>query len=165
MERFRAFLVPADEESPARIHLHSTDPVPVLLEVMRVVQATEEHRSLILATWLKSYNRQGLQVSGSSGLHLRMTETTYKHGEKLVAEKYWQASKCLMSKDDDYTVHAWVCGGDSRLFHVYVPPALRGSGVATSLIEHTCGKKYVTHKPFKVPTGHTVTYNPYIQGL
>jgi GNAT superfamily N-acetyltransferase len=37
------------------------------------------------------------------------------------------------------TVHAWACGEDDTLHYVYVPPELRGYGLARQVITHLFG--------------------------
>lgn len=39
----------------------------------------------------------------------------------------------------DRTVHAWACGDAEALHYVYVPPELRGFGIAREVITHLFG--------------------------
>ncbi len=119
-----------------------------------VRKVTQEHRSYVLATWVKSYLpmlRKWLGFKDSGG------------GEAKQAELHWEDSYVVTSPDDDFTVHAWVNGGPGLLRYVYVPPDLRGKGIARALIAHVCGSPYQYGKPwpFKRPPTHG-TYNPYV---
>lgn len=40
---------------------------------------------------------------------------------------------------DARTVHAWACSSDDVLHYAYVPPELRGHGLARRAIEHVMG--------------------------
>lgn len=132
-----------------------------LLQELPVVQATEEHRSYILSTWVRSYEAHArkLRLSG-----LQMQQDVYRGGESKVAEDHWNKAHVLGSEADSYVIHAWVCGEPGKLYHVYVPPHLRQSHIATELVERVCGTFYTTHKPWphKAPSSHHVTWSPYL---
>ncbi len=100
--------------------------------------ATDAHRSFILATWVKSYQgmarKQGIQEF-------------YAKYEPAIAESRWQ--DCWVLTDEDgYTVHAWVCGHAGDLWHCYVVPDLRRLRIATRLIEHACGTLQAYARPW-----------------
>lgn len=151
--------------SPTGLKLLSRATDEVLSE-LPIIKATEEHRAFILATWVRSYESSSrrLQVAG-----MRLSAETYRVGESALAESRWPISRVVVSQDDAYTIHGWVCGeapsaagGPGRLWHVYVPPNLRGSGVAKGLVESVCGKEYVVHKPWpSTPRSHIVSWSPY----
>lgn len=131
-----------------------------MIEELPVIPAKPEHRSYILSTWVKSYESsvRRLTVAG-----MRIQTDVYRAGESKLAEKYWHISGVLVSPGDEYTIHGWVCASAGRLWHVYVPPQLRGNGVARELVEQSAGKQYATHKPWPtVPRGHEVTWSPYL---
>lgn len=137
----------------------STDGLPaillqksgVTLETLPIVHATDEHRSFIIGTWVRSYEaharRQGYRQF-------------YAKHEPTFAELWW--SKCKVVTDDGYTVHAWVCGNGGVLRHCYVVPELRRIRIATRLIEHACGelKEYARHWPYYAHA----PVNPYRMG-
>lgn len=116
-----------------------------------------QHRSYILATWVKSYQsvlRKWLpQLKNSAEL------------EGSQAETLWEQTFIVTSPNDDFTVHAYVVGSPGVLHYVYVPPDLRGKGIARALIRHVCGHTYEYGRPWpfkKEPSGGT--YNPYLLG-
>lgn len=118
-----------------------------------LTQAGPQHRSYILATWVRSYAPQ-----------LRKWLGSVPEEEGLQAEKLWDQS-LVVTDDDGFTVHAWVCGSPGLLHYVYVPPELRRKGVAEALIKHLCGHTYEYGRPWpykKEPNGGK--YNPYILG-
>ena len=121
-----------------------------LLESLPVCKATSEHRSFILSTWVKSYAPYARQ----QGILNQFNE--YEPG---IAESRWM--DCLVVTDDTgFTVHAWVCGRDGQLWHVYVVPELRRCRVATRLIEHACGKLAEYARPW--PYADHARLNPYL---
>lgn len=151
------------KSSPGGLSLFSKDDNR-LLEELPVILAKPEHRSYILSTWVKSYESmvRRLLVGG-----MRFPNEEYRAGESRLAEAHWDKANVLVSPGDEYTIHGWVVGNHSRLYHVYVPPQLRGNGVARALVERVCGVNgvytYSTHKPWpSVPRGHQVTWSPYI---
>ena len=122
------------------------------LETLLVCRATSEHRNYILGTWVKSY-REHARNQGILGF--------YNEHEPAIAESRWM--DCMVVTDDTgFTVHAWVCGHDGQLWHVYVVPELRRMRVATRLIEHACGitglKEYARPWPY---SAHA-RVNPYL---
>ncbi len=131
------------------------------LETLPIVQASEQHRSYIISTWVKSYetfNRR-IDVCG-----MRIPSEVYRTGESKAAELLWSKSH-VVTGDDGFTIHAWICGSQGKLWHVYVPPPLRCIGVARGLVEQYCGATYLVPKPWPtVPKGHHVSYSPYLYG-
>jgi GNAT superfamily N-acetyltransferase len=47
-------------------------------------------------------------------------------------------ARCIVLAEDA-TVHAWACGSEDALHYVYVPPELRGHGIAAKLIALVLG--------------------------
>ena len=120
------------------------------LETLPIVSAGAVHRSFILSTWVKSYKSQARE-QGIAGF--------YDEHEPAIAESRW--SDCLVVTDDTlFTVHAWCCGSEGRLWHCYVVPELRKLRLATRLIEHATGglKEYARPWPF---SAHA-RVNPYL---
>ncbi len=120
------------------------------LERLPILTATAEHRSFILSTWVKSYRaharKQGLGQF-------------YDKHEPEVAESRWQ--DCYVVSDDGgFTVHAWVCGRDGQLWHVYVVPELRRLRIATRLIEFSTGELKEYARPW--PYSAHARVNPYL---
>lgn len=113
-------------------------PTGEVLKDLRVVQASPEHRSFILATWVKSYRPTARKLG---------FEEFYNEYEPKVAERYWGDCK-VVTDEDGFTVYAWICGLKGKLFHVYVIPALRHIGVASSLAENVCGESYRLARPW-----------------
>lgn len=123
----------------------------VVLETLRIIPAEQQHRSFIIGTWVKSYESQARKQG--------IPKDVYAKHEPPIAESRWQDCKVL-TDDDGYTVHAWVCGGDGDLYHCYVVPELRKMRIATRLIEHATGglKFYARPWPY---AAHART-NPYL---
>lgn len=123
-----------------------------LLETLPIVAASAAHRSFILSTWVKSYE--------ASARRQRIQKETYAKHEPLIAESRWQ--DCWVVTDDDgYTVHAWICGyGDGALHHLYVQPTLRRLRIATRLIEFACGELKEYARPW--PYSAHARVNPYL---
>lgn len=123
-----------------------------LLEALPIVAATQEHRSFILSTWVKSYESAARRQS--------IQKETYAKYEPLIAESRWQ--DCWVVTDDDgYTVHAWICGyGDGALHHLYVQPKLRRLRMATNLILFACGTLKAYARPW--PYSAHARLNPYL---
>jgi GNAT superfamily N-acetyltransferase len=125
-----------------------------VLETLPILPAQETHRNFILATWVKSYAPTARRL---------LSQAVYAEGETRLAESLWQKSHVLTSKDDDYTIHAWVCGEPGKLYHCYVVPALRHRGVAKALIELACGTTLRFAKPSPLATHRPGwTLDPYI---
>lgn len=131
-----------------------------VIDVLPIIQADERHRSYILSTWVRSYEST---VRRLSVFGMRIRGEDYRAGETRVAEANWANSK-VVTNSEGFTVHAWVCGTPGRLWHAYVTPELRRSGVASSLVGHVSGWTYSCHKPWphqRVPRGHSVNYDPW----
>ncbi len=128
-----------------------------LIESLPIVQAGTEHRSLILSTWVKSYQTVSTQK-------WMVNKETYILNEPRVAELFWENSWVVTSDEEGYTVHAWICCLPGKLFHIYVSPELRGCKTATSLIKHFCGPGNVDiYKPWPFQSrGILWNKNPYI---
>lgn len=136
-----------------------------VLETLRLIQAKPEHRSFILSTWVKSYaptiRRYRAFVLDSSPNLIHYD--TYMEEEPLVAEAQWENSLVAVDMNDDFVIHAWVCGSPCKLWHVYVPPPLRQKGIARALIKEQCGEQLGYSKPWPfrhVPIGWK--YNPWL---
>ncbi len=136
----------------------STDGTPRILldhqgeevESLPIVQATADHRSFILSTWVKSYENQARRQG--------IAQYYAKH-EPAIAESRWQ--DCWVVTDDDgYTVHAWVCGYEGELHHIYVQPNLRKLRMATRLTEFACGELKEYARPW--PYSAHARVNPYL---
>lgn len=142
----------------SKVELWLTRPEAKLMETLALRPASQEHRSYILATWVQSYK----------GLAKRQVATkVYEVEEPRLAEKYWQKCLVLGPEDDSFTIHGWVCAVDGVLFQCYVPPELRRIGIASCLIDASCGKKVVIPRawPFQSPPrGFEFIYNPYKLG-
>lgn len=122
-----------------------------VIEMLPIIKATRMHRSFILATWVKSLTGRARSMG--------VTQEMFTEGEPPIAESYWD--NCWVVTDDDgFTVHAWVCGNKGDLMHVYVVPELRRLRIATRLIELATGglKAYARPWPY---TAHAPV-NPYL---
>jgi hypothetical protein len=90
------------KSGPPRILLYLGDRE---IQSFRLSQASEQHRSFILSTWVKSYEgmarKQGIRDA-------------YALHEPGVAEARW-ADCTVMTDDDGYTVYAWICGYENGI--------------------------------------------------
>ncbi len=122
------------------------------LETLPILAATPDHRSFILSTWVKSYRAQARKQGIGQ---------FYDKHEPEAAESRWQ--DCwVVSDDGGFTVHAWVCGSDGRLYHCYVVPELRRLRIATRLIEFATGGLTEYARPW--PYSAHARVNPYLLG-
>ncbi len=122
----------------------------VTLETLPIVPASAAHRSFILSTWIKSYENQARKQG---------IGPQYAKHEPEIAESRWQ--DCWVVTDDDgYTVHAWVCGYEGQLHHIYVQPKLRKLRIATRLIEFATGELREYARPW--PYSAHARVNPYL---
>lgn len=116
-----------------------------------IVPANEQHRSYILATWVRSYLPTARRF---------MSKDLYLKEEAKVAEKLWKYS--LVVSSDGFAVQAWVCTrGDGVLHHCYVVPELRRKGIMKALTRTFVGDKVQVSRPWpgQMPAGWV--YNPY----
>lgn len=125
-------------------------PTGKVIQSLRLVQASPEHKAFIISTWVKSY-RGTARRAGYGKL--------YDLHEPQIAESRW--ADCLVATDEDgYTVYAWVCGSNGDLHHCYVIPELRRLRVATRMIEAACGHllNYARRWPYQAHA----PVNPYL---
>lgn len=121
------------------------------LAELPLLPAAAEHRNFIISTWVKSYEAQA-RKQGIKDFYLAQ--------EPAIAESRWPFCS-VVTDDSGYTVHGWVCGEGSRLWHCYVVPELRKLRIATRLIEYACPdglKEYARPWPY---SAHA-RVNPYL---
>lgn len=131
------------------------------LETLQIQKAKNVHRSYIISTWLKSYEQH---VRRLRPYGLSIPASAYRAGEGHLAEALWSKSHVAVSGSDGYAAHAWVCCIPGKLYHAYVPPDLRLSGLARELVREYAGTRYSVHKPWPngSPRSHTVTLDPWM---
>ena len=128
-------------------------PTGEILQTLQLGYPTQDHRSFIISTWLKSYRSQARKQG---------IQEFYDKHEPEIAESRWQ--DCLVLTDEGgFTVYAWVCGQEGSLYHVYVIPELRHIGVCRELSGVACGKDYDLARPWPYRTSRRV--NPYLLGV
>jgi hypothetical protein len=135
-----------------------------LLQTLPIVPASEEHRSFIISTWVKSYESHARKLIIGPA-NIRVNQAAYRAGEAKVAERHWKKAHVIVSPDDAYTIHGWVCATEGKLWHCYVPPALRMAGTARGLVLQFAGPRYDVQKPWPYPGAfreHTITFNPWM---
>jgi GNAT superfamily N-acetyltransferase len=92
-----------------------------------------EHRAFVASTWARG-SRYGLRTRDAFRLVNRLLD----------------ASPRIVVAANGMTVHAWACGVADALHYVYVPPELRGHGIARRLITELFGEYpdriVVTHR-------------------
>jgi len=122
----------------------------VVLATLPIASAQLDHRNFILGTWIRSYKPQARH----HGIGVM-----YDLYEPKIAESRWE--DCYVLTDDEgFTVHAWVCGYEGKLWHCYVVPELRRMRIATRLIEFACGKLEEYARPW--PYSAHARVNPYL---
>ncbi len=138
----------SSDGSPAILLTHNGQTI----ETLPVLQAKDEHRSFIISTWVRSYEAQARRHG---------IRDFYDKHEGPLAERLWP-SVLVASDSEGFTVHAWVCGSEGRLWHCYVVPELRRLRIATRLIELATGglKEYARPWPY---SAHAPV-NPYLLG-
>lgn len=80
-------------------------------------------RRFVAPTWALSSTYDGL----SKPARFRLVDRTLDSG-----------ARCIVLAEGA-TVHAWACGAEDALHYVYVPPDLRGFGLAARLIALVLG--------------------------
>lgn len=123
-----------------------------LLETLPLVQAEAQHRNFILSTWVKSYE--------SAARKQGIPRDLYAKYEPEIAESRWQDS-WVVTDGEGYTILAWACGGDGKLWHCYVIPSLRRMRIATRIVEFVTGGLKEYAKPW--PYSAHARLNPYLQ--
>lgn len=116
-----------------------------------VVRATEQHRSFIIATWVKSYRQHAKKLGWGA---------FYDEHEPKIAESRW-ADSLVVTDEGGFTVYAWVCEDGSVLHHAYVAPELRRLGVTTALVAPGGGNDVVLAKPWPYRSKNFNIVNPY----
>ncbi len=86
-----------------------------------------EHRAYVASTWARG-SRYGLRTREAFALVNRVLDA---------------APRVVVLAKGRF-VHAWACASDDSLHYVYVPPELRGHGIARRLIESAMGE-YADH--------------------
>lgn len=127
-----------------------------VLETLPVVPATQDHRSFILATWV----RGALPSAKLAGVQ----KAIYLVEEPRVAESKWQDCMVVVDPADQFVVLAWICvSTDGTLYNVYVTPDFRRMGILKSLIGGLVGPDVPVHhvRPLTFPAPKHWVYNPY----
>jgi GNAT superfamily N-acetyltransferase len=108
-----------------------------------LLQRTGE--AFVVSTWLRSYRR----LERTPGLTLTERDRAHRAVITPLLDHVWLAVR----PEAPTTVHAWVCGELFRLHYVYVPPDLRGHGIARWMVGEICGGHGVashrSRKPFE----------------
>lgn len=84
--------------------------------------------NFVHSTWCKSYKGRFLGCPMPIYIHRQP-----KLVEFLMDKYGWQV---LCSEEEEDAIHAWICASDSVLHYIYVPPDLRGRGIAKMLISY-----------------------------
>lgn len=123
-----------------------------------IIQANQQHRSFVLSTWIRSYRDAYLGPISYNDIH--------KYESKF-AEQAFELGMVFVQSSDGFTVNGWVCGkitSPQVLHWVYVPPELRGMGVASSMIRDIYGKIHpqVSRCPRRNSKLPISRWNPYL---
>ena len=140
-----------------RFEIQDTDgqPVPMFIRPMSAGDI-----NYVRSSWFRNYQPLA-KVSGS---------TFARFHPKLIDELLASddASTVIACAEEDPTViHGWACGeADGPLHFAYVPPNLRGRGIAKEMIQAVLGSYpnhiNVTHRFVGRPDSRRFTFNPYI---
>ena len=145
LSRVRARVV----QYPIRLELFNQGDQKALVE-LPILKAREEHRSFILATWIRSYQPVARRF---------MSRTDYLREDAAVAESLWRHSHVVSS--DGFAIQAWMCSIGSTLHHCYVVPELRRKGITRALTRLLVGDRVEVARPWPFPTGPRWSYNPF----
>lgn len=106
--------------------------------LLRPAKVTD--RAFVFATWMRSYRQTQHLVEYES----------YHRGQVRRVERLWDRARIICREPSPDTIHGWVCGDTGLLHYVYVPPDLRGRGLAREVVRAVCGPKLeFTHRwPF-----------------
>lgn len=133
----------------------NSDVVPMFLRPM-----LGSDINYVRSSWFKNYQPLAkVSPSTFSKYHPRLID-------EILASK--QASTVIACTDSDpNVVHGWACGEiDGPLHFAYVPPNMRGRGVARAMISAVLGQYpnhiNVTHRFVGRPDSRRFSYNPYI---
>jgi GNAT superfamily N-acetyltransferase len=85
---------------------------------------TARDRRFVVPTWALGSSYDGLSKAARFDL---------------VDEILAAGARCVTLATDERTVHAWACADDDLLHYVYVPPDLRGFGLAKRVITAVLG--------------------------
>ena len=131
-----------------------------------ITNASLEHRSYIISTWVRSYAKTSKEVRIiRDGYLMSVDKSIYLGNEPRTAEAMWHTSMVLVDGTNDAVAHAWICGELGKLYHCYVPPELRRMGICRSMVSIVCGPEVQHARVWphgKQPKGWT--YNPYLLG-
>lgn len=136
-----------------------------VIEELPLIKALPEHKAYIISTWVKSYatfNRKLRTVLNGAASIVRSEDFTI--GEAQIAETLWEKTYVVSGKEDTFTINAWVCGEEGRLYNAYVPPALRRMGIFTTVAHKAAGPGPVHTRlmwPYKKVESLWMSYNPY----
>lgn len=148
----------AGEDQRTRLEIgQGDDRVEVLLRL-----GVPDDRAFVLATWVRSYEPR---------THGSVRRDVYLEHQGKLAERLLEASPLIIacSPSHESTIHGWCCADNALavLHYAYVPPALRGLGLARSLILASFG----AYRP-RIETSHRwpwastrFVYNPYRAGV
>lgn len=119
-------------------------------EKLRLVPASQEHRSFIISTWVRSY-----------AVHARSLGFMEFYRESESAEAMWDKA-VVLTDDDGYVVYAWAVGDKGGLDYVYVVPELRGNSIGKHMVKVVHGgnvrNKLVEDGPYWLMA---MKFNPY----
>lgn len=102
---------------------------------MIIREMTARDRRYVVPTWAHGSRYDGMHRRDRFALVDRLLDA---------------GARCIVLATDERTVHAWACGDDDLLHYAYVPPELRGEGLARQAITALFGEYperiYVTHE-------------------
>jgi GNAT superfamily N-acetyltransferase len=90
---------------------------------VNVREMTASDRRFVAPTWALSSRYEGM----SKAARFRLVDRVLDGG-----------ARCIVLAEGA-TVHAWACGAEDALHYAYVPPELRGHGIAAKLIALVLG--------------------------
>lgn len=129
-----------------------------------IVEGLGDARSLIFATWLKSYQNSSLFAKGVP------RETFFAQHHKVIERILERAEvRLAVLPDDPSVVFGWAVTEPGLVHYVYVKPDFRKYGIARALLAHVAGEPWrYSHSTYilrdlreRKVIPDTVMYDPY----
>jgi hypothetical protein len=115
-------------------------------------EMTALDRRFVVPTWARS-----AQYGLSMPEQFRIVDRTLDAGARV-----------LVMATDERTVHAWLAYDDDVMHYVYVPPELRGNGLARALTAKAFGERgpaFITHTTTMFGMVPRARFNPYLLAI
>lgn len=106
---------------------------------MRLIPAQERHKNFILATMCKS-GMVLIPYLKKCGLANRLDK---------LCKTCLDSGLAHVLTTDGNSIHGYILGSSNKLDYIYVPPDLRGLGIAREMVSIVCGEEFTCSFPWK----------------